>query len=358
MTVYKNQRDKWTIDIDDFFYPDGRKEPRIRKTAPVQRKAAAEQYERDIRQALFDGTYGKKPANTVEVTLASFEESYLNWFRSERRSETGTYNNESLLRKHLVPLFGDRAMTSFGGKDELALKAHFKGHSASRYNQAAAVMNKAIELYYMMESLKDPFRFGRLKIDITTKPFYEFDDYAKLLGAAVGIGINSELVVRLGRDAGLRRSEMWGLTPSQVRMNERRLVVERAETIIGKKRFIKSTKGRELRTLDMTPALHDCFRRYFEKHGKRERIVCQHDGSPHTQKSFIRFMETIQRAAGLEVNGKAHILRHTFCSHMAIRGVPVKVIQALAGHRQLSTTLGYMHLAPGDEAMGIRALSD
>ena len=28
------------------------------------------------------------------------------------------------------------------------------------------------------------------------------------------------------------------------------------------------------------------------------------------------------------------------------RGVPVRSIQALAGHQELSTTLGYMHVSP------------
>ena len=41
-----------------------------------------------------------------------------------------------------------------------------------------------------------------------------------------------------------------------------------------------------------------------------------------------------------------HILRHTFCSHLAMRGAPVKAIQELAGHRDLATTLRYMHLSP------------
>ncbi len=356
MTAYKNARDKWSIDIDDFYHADGRKEPRIRKTSPVNTKPGAEKYERQVRQALQDGTYGKKPEGDVP-TLAVFKDTFIAWFKSERRSDTGTNNNVSIFRKHLVPLFGDRMMTSFGKKDELQLKAHFTGHSASRYNQTAAAINGAIALYYKLGELRDPFRFARLKIDEVTKPFYEFAQYAKLLRAARTIGVISELVVLLGRDAGLRRSEMWGLSPSKVRMNERKLIIERAETIIGKQRFMKSTKGREMRTLDMTPALHDCFLRYFQKHGRRERIIARPDGTEFDQDTFQHFMSVIQGAAGLEQTGEVHILRHTCCSHMAILGVPVKVIQKIAGHKQLSTTIGYMHLAPGDEKLGTDALS-
>lgn len=356
MTVYKNNRGKWAIDIDDFYHPDGRKEPRIRKTSPVQSKPGAERYERDVRNSLQRGTYGKEPEGQIP-TLAAYVETFIDWFKSERRSDTGTHNNESLFKGHLVPLFGDRQLTSFGAKDEMKLKGHFKEHSASRYNQAAAALNGVIALYYRSESLKDPFKFKKLKIDESTKPFYEFGQYARLLAAARNIGVNSELVVLLGRDMGLRRSEMWGLTPKQVRMGERKLIIERAETIIGKRRKMKSTKGRELRTLNMTPAVHDCFRLYFKVHGQRERIVARPDGTPHDQKSFERLMSFIQSAAGLEPTGEAHILRHTCCSHMAILGVPVLVIQKHAGHQQLTTTLGYMHLSPGDDRLGTDALS-
>lgn len=41
-----------------------------------------------------------------------------------------------------------------------------------------------------------------------------------------------------------------------------------------------------------------------------------------------------------------HILRHTFCSHLAMRGAPARAIQQLAGHQDLKTTQRYMHLSP------------
>ena len=41
-----------------------------------------------------------------------------------------------------------------------------------------------------------------------------------------------------------------------------------------------------------------------------------------------------------------HILRHTFCSHLAMRGAPARAIQELAGHQDLGTTQRYMHLSP------------
>lgn len=61
------------------------------------------------------------------------------------------------------------------------------------------------------------------------------------------------------------------------------------------------------------------------------------------------------RRASIEKSG-VHMLRHTFCSHLAMRGVPARAIQELAGHQDLSTTQRYMHLSPAAIENAIRLL--
>lgn len=62
-----------------------------------------------------------------------------------------------------------------------------------------------------------------------------------------------------------------------------------------------------------------------------------------------------EERAGLAKQG-VHILRHTFCSHLAMLGVPAIVIQRLAGHQNLMTTQRYMHLSPTATGQGVNAL--
>jgi integrase len=50
------------------------------------------------------------------------------------------------------------------------------------------------------------------------------------------------------------------------------------------------------------------------------------------------------------------MLRHTFCSHLAMRGAPARAIQELAGHRDLATTERYMHVSPAAVDSAIRWL--
>ena len=65
----------------------------------------------------------------------------------------------------------------------------------------------------------------------------------------------------------------------------------------------------------------------------------------------------VRRAASrAKVPTGVHILRHTFCSHLAMRGAPGKAIQELAGHQELSMTQRYRHLSPAALGAAIRLL--
>ena len=75
-----------------------------------------------------------------------------------------------------------------------------------------------------------------------------------------------------------------------------------------------------------------------------------------TETTLRSWMERAERAAGLPVTGHIHRLRHTFCSHLAMRGAPAKAIQELAGHADLTTTIRYMHLSPASLNQAIRLL--
>jgi site-specific recombinase XerD len=66
----------------------------------------------------------------------------------------------------------------------------------------------------------------------------------------------------------------------------------------------------------------------------------------------------VERAARRAQIGESgvHRLRHTFCSHFAMRGAPARAIQELAGHQDLTTTQRYMHLSPAALDSAIRLL--
>lgn len=69
-------------------------------------------------------------------------------------------------------------------------------------------------------------------------------------------------------------------------------------------------------------------------------------GESVTSRDLKRWLRAAQQRAHLDVTEGPHILRHTFCSHLAMRAAPAKAIQELAGHSNLTTTYRYMHLSP------------
>ncbi len=94
------------------------------------------------------------------------------------------------------------------------------------------------------------------------------------------------------------------------------------------------------------------------RHLRGPRLLLQDNGNELTYKVLRRWMATAQRMAGLKATGSYHVLRHSFCSHLAMKGAPAVAIRDLAGHSSLLTTMRYMHLSPGARDQAIRMLND
>jgi site-specific recombinase XerD len=94
---------------------------------------------------------------------------------------------------------------------------------------------------------------------------------------------------------------------------------------------------------------------------KGARVLCQKNGQPLRANMLACLLERATRKAGLATGRKPrhagpHFFRHTFCSHLSMRGAPARAVQKLAGHRDLGTTQRYMHLSPLAIEAAIRLL--
>ena len=117
---------------------------------------------------------------------------------------------------------------------------------------------------------------------------------------------------------------------------------------------IGTTKGGKTRRVPMTTRLTAALQAI--RHLRGSRMLYQRNGEPLSENTLRSWMERAERSGGLSVTGHIHRLRHTFCSHLAMRGAPAKAIQELAGHADLSTTMRYMHLSPASLNQAIRLL--
>ena len=134
-----------------------------------------------------------------------------------------------------------------------------------------------------------------------------------------------------------------------VDLPKRQLRVQRSDW----KGQVTAPKGGRTRIVPMTSRLASALQAH--RHLRGGRVLCQDDGKPLTRKIVRDYVLKASRRAFLRSQG-VHVLRHTFCSHLAMRGAPARAIQELAGHKDLSTTQRYMHLSPAAIEDGIRLL--
>jgi integrase len=142
---------------------------------------------------------------------------------------------------------------------------------------------------------------------------------------------------------------MMALEWRDVDLQKRQLCVQRSDW----KGHVTVPKGGRLRYVPLTVRLTGALREH--RHLRSDRVLCQADGSPMSADIVKHHVERAARRAQIAQNG-VHRLRHTFCSHLAMRGAPARAIQELAGHQDLMTTQRYMHLSPAALDSAIRLL--
>lgn len=95
------------------------------------------------------------------------------------------------------------------------------------------------------------------------------------------------------------------------------------------------------------------------RHLRGPYVFCQPDGQPLTASmTEHRLSRAVSRAGIIREQGAIawHGLRHTYGSHLAMRGVPLKVIQELMGHATIEMTMRYAHLAPEARESAVQQL--
>ena len=82
-----------------------------------------------------------------------------------------------------------------------------------------------------------------------------------------------------------------------------------------------------LRYVPLTVRLGEALREH--RHLSSTMVLCLPGGKSLTRKTVQSWMRRVCRRAGIAKNG-VHVLRHTFCSHLAMRRAPARAIQELA----------------------------
>ena len=137
--------------------------------------------------------------------------------------------------------------------------------------------------------------------------------------------------------SGLRVSELISLPASAAKGNSETIAVR--------------GKGSKERLVPLGQAARKAMRDYFgllseSKSGGGRWLFPSFGESGHvTRQHVARELKTLAAAAGIDHRKMSpHVLRHAFASHLLANGADLRVVQALLGHADVSTTQIYTHV--------------
>ena len=347
MSVRKQRRKLADGSVREFYmvhvkyeHPDGRI-TEVRKVPPVQTRRGAEEYERQVRQSILDGTVARKEVPTFEKW---FENTYMKeWVLANGNGEGTLNEKKSIFRTHLRPVFGALKLDAI---DEARI-ARFK---ASLFQNPRIKSNKTRN--NILTALSNPLRCAerariiarapRVGLFKTERPeieWLEFEEYNRLLNAALIEGPGWYGAVCLAGEAGLRQGEVRALRwREDVDLIGMTITVQQS---IRHKR--KGTpKGRRRRTVPMTQTLLAALKNLDVV--RTGYVVRDREGESMNEGKYREALSRICRRAGLPEFGW-HRLRHSFGTHAAFFGVNPWRLQAWMGHQRIDETMLYVHVA-------------
>jgi len=322
------------IDIN-YEHPDGRIE-RVRKVSPVQTLRGAEQYERTILQALLDGTFGRK--EQVSLTLTEFKTDFLNVYVTTENKTSELEAKKRILRLHIEPMFGRIRLADINAEHVARYKASKlkEGYGPKTINNHLAVLRRMLAIAVDWGRLK---YIPRLKwlLRVPEQPFdfLTFEEADRLVNAATGMW---RTMILVALRTGMRQGELLALHWEDVDLVAGRIMVRHSLT--GKK--IDTPKNHRSREI---PLSEDALRALkAHRHLRGETVFCQDDGSLLTRHACKAPLRHAHKRAGLR-SISWHVLRHTFASQLVMRGAPLKAVQELLGHADITMTMRYSHLS-------------
>jgi integrase len=301
---------------------------RISGTPVLNTKLEAEKAEREHIQRVLTAPPDEPFLEPKEVpTFNAFADEFMATYAKTNNRYSEQMAKQGILKHHLRPAFGKLKLDAITVREIEQLKAKVGGRAQP---QTGEQHPGGVE---QDPPLREGHRDSRNGAD------------GEALEAAAGqvrlpdLRRTFRAAILVGAEAGLRMGEIIGLEWDDVDFRNRTLTVMRSEW----QGHVGPPKGGRSRTIPLTERLAEALQG--ERHLRGPRIFCLEGGEHWHRHNMRKGLARACKRAKLRTFGW-HVLRHTFCSHLAMRGAVPKAIQELAGHTTLAVTLRYMHLAP------------
>ena len=343
---------------------------RVRKVSPVQTKRAAAVYERGVREALLAKLVGREekeaePATTATTQktkrqpkekraprLAAFCEHFLETYATTHNRPSTVREKRRALGRGLLDHVGHLRLDRITARHIETFKARRKreGVGPKSINEELAILSKVLNYAEEIGELRQPPpKIRRLKVPKPKYDFLDFDEADRLLEAVAEAPQPWRAMIPLALWSGLRLGELRALQWEDVDLTVRCLHVRYAADY---QNVLHPPKSGQPRVVDLPRKAVALLRKH--RHDRGRFVFCRADGSMlPAWECESRSMEAkddsplmkVCRAAGLRRIGW-HVLRHTYASHLMMRGATPAEVQQLLGHASLTMTMRYSHLSP------------
>lgn len=143
--------------------------------------------------------------------------------------------------------------------------------------------------------------------------------------------------IRLIALTGARRDEIRALVWRQVDLKNNVIELKRGEHKGGH-------KGGSVKTIMLSPQACEIINRQ-PRRGQNDRVFKASRGEGSTMASINKPWTAIRKRAGVSNKVVIHSLRHSLASYMANNNQDALAIKAVLGHKQISTSMIYIHLS-------------
>lgn len=154
------------------------------------------------------------------------------------------------------------------------------------------------------------------------------------------LGRRDLAILELLYGAGIRVSELTGLTLSQIDLTERYVLVFGKGS---KERIVpigqKAVQAIAVYLQNSRPLLG------IKQGSKTDNLFLNHSGTPLSDRSIRRILEKYVEMLAVKKSVTPHTLRHSFATHLLDNGADLRSVQELLGHVSLKTTQVYTHVS-------------
>lgn len=270
-------------------------------------------------------------------TLVQLGEDYLNWAKPQRCAS----NKKDYLR-YMIQEFGDLDLRDLSTLAvEKFQSKHLKTHAPATTNRLLSCLKhmiaKAVDWDMATEeTLKNVRKVKKLKENNKRLRYLNIEEIPILLECCTS---HLKPIVTVALHTGMRRGEILNLQWHQVDLRHGFILLDK-------------TKNGERREIPIDETLRTMFNKM--PHSIESIYVfTDRDGNPY--KRIKTSFGTALKKAEIH-NFRFHDIRHTFASHLVMQGVDLTSVKELLGHKSITTTMRYAHLAPGHKRKAVNIL--